>query len=756
MKKRSKTYFSAATLLALIWSAVSVFSCVKQQSVVPSMIAGGTCEVPPTVPKGYPPLRAPSISVARDPIRYGYSRPATPNNWTTVSDWWVDAANTTTCASDFNNCTSATCGGAGAGVGPCLSFAEITARWGTYEPIFRQTTTIHILSDDNGAGDSDNIYLNPISENQTFFEIQGDSSGDAVCSGVLGVVTSKNVATNTLLQVATITNCGPPSLGFGDLIVNSTHPSRAWVVQISNPNNGPWTISQPCAALTNPPTSSTPACTEVDTWTAGDSVSVFTPFAIRIGNLSPILERLGTTAIPGVLYNVSNGGVNDFNNFNKPSVIGGPVIWLESASQRFLTIDASSGFQSRTGFFNSVTDDIWGGKLSALATTAASSNGFIVRGGTFGPFTMTLPPGSLFDDDFIFAGSNSTLSGITQFASVANQSATASIFGGGLTIDGTVLVKAQSTSGKLYGIGNVNVTNKGHIDPVLVLTGTVSVTNNSASITFSTNQTITTTQWLVFASQPGAVYFLSTAISGSTSGTLTAVYSGTTNGSTTTSTDLTGTSWLIDSGTITIEGSNQACNGSAYTLPDATSSLFSAQCSIPISASNLSATTTQTLSGTVSVGVTALSGTVSVTNGSTAITFSGSQTLVAGSPITFGSHLDHIYYIASGATTAYVLTTQYAGTTNASTTASASPNSLTSITFSSNQTLAQGQQLIFASQPSVSYYLASSISGATAGVLTRPYSGAVNASTTAVTTNVGFGDCAWSPSGGSICSTPTP
>jgi hypothetical protein len=60
-------------------------------------------------------------------------------------------------------------------------------------------------------------------------------------------------------------------------------------------------------------------------------------------------------------------------------------------------------------------------------------------------------------------------------------------------------------------------------------TGTVSVTNGSASITFSLAQTLTKGSLLVFSSQPGVYYALSANVTASTSGTLTAVYAGTTN-----------------------------------------------------------------------------------------------------------------------------------------------------------------------------------------------------------------------------------
>lgn len=61
------------------------------------------------------------------------------------------------------------------------------------------------------------------------------------------------------------------------------------------------------------------------------------------------------------------------------------------------------------------------------------------------------------------------------------------------------------------------------------VTGTCSVTNGSAAITFSASQTMNAGDLLVFSSQPGVYYALSANITAGTAGTLTANYLGTTN-----------------------------------------------------------------------------------------------------------------------------------------------------------------------------------------------------------------------------------
>jgi hypothetical protein len=66
------------------------------------------------------------------------------------------------------------------------------------------------------------------------------------------------------------------------------------------------------------------------------------------------------------------------------------------------------------------------------------------------------------------------------------------------------------------------------------LDGTVTVTNGSANITFSQNQTLTKGTLLQFSSQPGVFYTLNAAIAGVTAAVLTATYNGTTSSTATT------------------------------------------------------------------------------------------------------------------------------------------------------------------------------------------------------------------------------
>lgn len=531
--------------------------------------------------------------------------------WANNTDVYFDWSNATGCAADTNSGTAPTCDGLGGG--PLLTWAENMNRLGPPPIRLPQTVTYHVLSDAVSNPGADPIYFSAATESTAMGSrviFRGDGLGDFVCGGTLGAVTSKSrsPAPGNLLSVASISNCGPPNLGLGYKIYNTTRGnSVAWIEEVSLAHYGPWNITQPFAPVTTiPPNSLTVTPAEIDTWAAGDSVSVYTPYAIRFATLAPQIERTTGSFVPWVIYNLSNGtNPGEFNNFAYPTHVSGATMWIESASLRFLTLDAAGGSETRTAFINSVTDDIWGGKLAALGQNSGT-NALAVIGGMFGPATLWCSPQTFFDGDFVFAGGNNNLFGACQFGQVALITAASSNYGAGLNIWGSVLEVAKSYGGpNLYGPGKFNVTDSGRI------------------------------------SYPG----------------------------------LTATSWLSIANW-TINNQSFACNGGPAT---AFGSSLTPACGLPLSAANLSAPTTQTLSGTVNI-----------TNG------------------------------------------------------------LAAIVFSTNQTLSQGQPIMFGDQTGVVYYLAAPVTASTLGTLTVPYSGVSDLAATVTTTNTGFGDAAWVPGGGSI------
>lgn len=202
------------------------------------------------------------------------SQPITPASWT-VPNWYIDPANSTGCASNSNSCTSATCGTVG--IGPCQTVTEITShRWGTNSPVLGQTTTLNVLSGETLG--QEKIVLKPIVVNQSGFVLQVPQANMAtVASFTLGAVTAKNRTTGVLLQAAGFSAAG---LAAGQLVINNTHASRAYILSISGSTA---TLMQPFVPSTvaNATTFGYfPA--EVDTWASGDSVTVVSPLLLNL------------------------------------------------------------------------------------------------------------------------------------------------------------------------------------------------------------------------------------------------------------------------------------------------------------------------------------------------------------------------------------------------------------------------------------------------------------------------------------------
>jgi hypothetical protein len=106
------------------------------------------------------------------------------------------------------------------------------------------------------------------------------------------------------------------------------------------------------------------------------------------------------------------------------------------------------------------------------------------------------------------------------------------------TVDGSIPKCTPTT-----GVCNNNGTGTSYCGintGVAALLGSVAVANGSNAITFSTAQTLAVGTALVFASQPGVVYYVATTPS-TTTATLTAVYTGTTSALTTISEPLSAT-----------------------------------------------------------------------------------------------------------------------------------------------------------------------------------------------------------------------
>jgi hypothetical protein len=188
-------------------------------------------------------------------------------SWETPA-WFVDPANTTGAASDSNTCTTADA--------PCSTYAEIGRRWDSFSPEIGQDTTITFLSAQSDQ--SDPVYLAPALMNGARLSVQGVlGSAQQIATGTLASVTAKSPAASQLLQAALPAGAAP-----GQLIVNATHASRAWVY--ANAGGSSWLVSQPLAPVDLSQPLSSPV--EVD-WSNGDSVTLYKPVEVDVVQAAP-------------------------------------------------------------------------------------------------------------------------------------------------------------------------------------------------------------------------------------------------------------------------------------------------------------------------------------------------------------------------------------------------------------------------------------------------------------------------------------
>jgi len=280
-----------------------------------------------------------------------------PAAWTQAA-WFVDPANSSGKASDGNDCASATTA--------CKSFAGIFQRWGTYSPRIRQNTTLTFLS--SHTDNSDPVYLAPRLEGGANFVIQGalGSSQQAASGSLLGIL-AKGKSAGQLLQAIL-----PNGAAVGQLVVNTTRASRAWVYK--NVAGNIWLLSQPLQAVAVPGASSAPA--EVDTWANGDAVRLYNPVAVNLASASPTATDLTSSTSPSqfIVYQLSVFDPAGAGKDDLAVASQGGVYFGESAVQRNLLIGEGETTTSPV-FVN--TD--FSGNVDASLSTA--STGLDIVGG---------------------------------------------------------------------------------------------------------------------------------------------------------------------------------------------------------------------------------------------------------------------------------------------------------------------------------------------------------------------------------------
>jgi hypothetical protein len=194
--------------------------------------------------------------------------------------WFFDPVNTSGCANDGNKtCGQSTCtaGSPGVADGPCVSYLQAVARWGTTSPLLRQNTVLTWMSGEPTATTDEVVFEPEIGVPGIGAWIVGTLTSSA--AGTITVVAAKLASSNQPLQV---TFSGTATQGL--LTYNTTHPSKAWVDKTSTTINAHVGAlsTQPMVLLTAPPALQTILLPEVNTWTTGDAYVFQTPPQVNL------------------------------------------------------------------------------------------------------------------------------------------------------------------------------------------------------------------------------------------------------------------------------------------------------------------------------------------------------------------------------------------------------------------------------------------------------------------------------------------
>jgi hypothetical protein len=352
-------------------------------------------------------------------------------SWTTPA-WFVDPANSTGAASDSNTCTTSDA--------PCLSYAEIATRWDTTSPTLGQDTSVTFLS--SQTDNRDPVYVAPYLTNGANLLVQGTlGSGQQVATGTLGTVVPKDRYTPQLLQAVLPSGAAP-----GQLIVNTTHASRAWVYAAAGGNS--WLISQPLAPT--PLSANDPTPPEVNMWAAGDAVTLYNPVAIDIVQATSKSINFGQGGAVE-LYQLAvydPAGTDRYDPFTFTS----GVRVVESAIQRVTQAGAPAAGSAPT-FVNTNLEADLTADLGSNPTGPLSILGGQIENAQFGIYASLR--GVTLDADFIFGkGTRADLIGSTYGNVFVDASVTA------YALDGTLACTPDDgTYGPpiLWGSGTVDV-----------------------------------------------------------------------------------------------------------------------------------------------------------------------------------------------------------------------------------------------------------------------------------------------------------
>jgi hypothetical protein len=301
--------------------------------------------------------------------------------------WFINP----TAGSDTNNgTTSAT---------PLKTWRALVALWGTTSPILGQSTTITF----QGAGHSDNsdpVIFTPRIKNGATITITGSLSTAPAFSGVLAGTTAKNRATPQLL-LETL----PAGAAAGQLVVNTTHPSRAFVYKASGGN---WLMTQPMLTPA-PPFALATAPVEVNTWANGDAVSGYTTTNVNLVDVEPLLMDDSALETAG-LYVTQLTGYEPFPGRNDYFQTNLGVVFVDCYLTKTTVINPTNGQSATSGISGCGGSNSWFGGLGVLSEVGGGAGSWLAYAGVA---ASCVGGGFVLDADIILstAGTNTKFSG---------------------------------------------------------------------------------------------------------------------------------------------------------------------------------------------------------------------------------------------------------------------------------------------------------------------------------------------------------
>lgn len=345
-------------------------------------VASNGCSAPPTEPTGAADAWSPAAP------KFATPRTATPAAWL-VPAWYIDPMSILATCSDGNTGTSA--------AAPLCTWHQLNdSRWGCQGdvdcPRLPQVTTV---TWESPAPISDMVYAHPALESGASLVLTAPLPHPR-CTGTLSGVVQID---RTIPQLTNAALCAGAAVG--DLVVDTTHPSRAKV--FANVTGNTWALSSPQAPTVVPPVAFVMPSNVA--FANGDAYADYPPFpSVFMADVRTVVgvQNSVTTSAGVILYQLTIGSTLSASDHLRVN---------EGFSAYDCTFNRAVDFEHEGGQYYSWLTGNWfaagvsGGHPSvypAGATEPLNFNGGII--GTPGVFSPIHISSGVLDNDLIMTG----------------------------------------------------------------------------------------------------------------------------------------------------------------------------------------------------------------------------------------------------------------------------------------------------------------------------------------------------------------